>query len=65
MDIRELLIGLGFLVVGIFALWVALPRDGQVRGFLRSDAVQSYYAVVVLGIIAVGLVNIVRGFVPG
>jgi hypothetical protein len=57
----DLLIGVGFLVFAGLAFWVALPRDGQVRSFLRNDHVQAYFTVAILGAIAFGLVNIFTG----
>ena len=51
-------------VASSLAFWIALPRDGLVRPFLRNDDVQAYYAVVVLGLFSVGLVNIITGLAP-
>jgi hypothetical protein len=65
MNVVELLIGVSSVLASILAMWLALPRDGQVRGFLRSDTMQASYAVIVLGIFAFGVVNIVTGLVPG
>jgi len=64
MNLRELLLGVCLVVASSLALWIALPRDGQVRPFLRNDDVQAYYAVVVLGLFSVGLVNIITGLAP-
>ena len=44
----ELFVGAAFLIATAFAFWIALPQDGQVRSFLRSDQVQAYYAVALL-----------------
>ena len=57
----ELALGAASVVAACLAMWLALPRDGQVRWFLRNDQVQAYYAVVVLGAFALGLVNLTRG----
>ena len=64
MNLQELLLGVCLVVASGLALWIALPRDGLVRPFLRNDDVQAYYAVVVLGLFSVGLVNIITGLVP-
>jgi len=53
--------GAGALLLGILAFWIALPRRGQVRGFLKSDAVQAYYTVAVIVLAAFGSVNLFRG----
>jgi len=66
MDIAELVFGIILVAVSVVALWFALPKeDGQVRPFLRNEHAQSYFAVVVIGMFALGLVNIVTGIVPG
>lgn len=64
MDIGELLVGIALLVGSVGVLRLALPRNGQVRPLLRSDTVQAYFTVVVLGAFALGVVNIVTGIVP-
>ena len=64
MNLQELLLGVCLVVASGLALWIALPRDGLVRPFLRNDDVQAYYAVVVLGLFSVGMVNIITGLVP-
>ena len=51
----QLIAGGVVLVASVLGFWVALPRDGEVRSFLRNDAVQAYYAVAVLGGFAGGL----------
>ena len=57
---------LGIALIGVATLgwWIALPRDGVVREFLRSEHVQAYYAVVVLGGYGFGLANVIRGVWP-
>jgi hypothetical protein len=66
MDLGELLLGVVMVAASVGALWFALPKeDGQVRPFLRSEHAQSYFAVVILSMFALGMVNIVTGIVPG
>ena len=64
MNVVEVLIGLGAIVASILALWIALPRDGRARAWLRGDTRQAMYAVMVLSIFAYGMANIVTGLVP-
>jgi hypothetical protein len=64
MQVLEILIGLGAIVVSLLALWIALPRDGQVRSWLLTDNRQALYAVMVLSIFAYGMANVVTGVVP-
>jgi len=59
----QLIVGLVLLVGSIFAYWYSLPQDGQVRSFLRSDQVQAYYAVTLIGGFAGGLLLTVLGLV--
>jgi hypothetical protein len=66
MNLTELLIGIVLVGVSVAAFWISLPKeDGQVRPFLRNDHAQSYFAVVILGMFALGMVNIVTALVPG
>ena len=53
--------GVGALLLGALAFWIALPRRGQVRRFLKSDAVQAYYTVAIIVLVAFGGVNLFRG----
>jgi hypothetical protein len=64
MNVLEILIGLGAIAASVLALWIALPRDGQIRAWLRGDTRQALYAVMVLSIFAYGMANIVTGLVP-
>jgi divalent metal cation (Fe/Co/Zn/Cd) transporter len=48
-------------VVGAVAFWLALPRYGQVRSFLRNDQVQAYYTVAIVVLLGGGVINIVLG----
>lgn len=59
----ELLVGTALLVVFVAAVWFALPQDGKVRGFLRNDQIQAYYAVAILGALVMGLLYTVLGLV--
>jgi hypothetical protein len=60
-DAARYLLGIAFIVASSVAFWIALPRDGQVRSFLRNDQFQAYYAVALLISFVFGVVNIVRG----
>ena len=59
----QILVGAVFLVAFGLAVWLALPRDGKVRSFLRNDQVQAYYTVAVIAVLAVGLINVVFGLI--
>jgi hypothetical protein len=63
-NVVEVLIGVVAIVVSVLALWIALPKGGQVRSWLRSHTRQALYAVMVLSIFAYGMTNIVTGLVP-
>jgi hypothetical protein len=65
MDVGEVLLGVGLVVASALAFLIARPRDGRVRHFLRNDAMQAYFTVIILGAFTLGLVTIVTGFVPG
>jgi hypothetical protein len=41
--------------------WIALPRRGQVRSFLKSDEAQAYFTVAIIVLVAFGGVNLFRG----
>jgi hypothetical protein len=64
MNVLEILVGVGAIIASGLALWVAMPTDGQARGWLQGDTRQSLYAVMVLSIFAYGIANIVTGLVP-
>ena len=53
--------GAVFFAVGILGFFIAMPRDGQVRSFLRNDDVQAYYTVTMIALVAFGAVNVVTG----
>jgi hypothetical protein len=53
--------GLGLVLIAAIAFFIALPRGGQVVGFLRNDHVQSYYVVAVLGFFVIGALSIAAG----
>jgi len=59
----QLLLAVAVLVASVLGFLVALPKDGQVRPFLRSDQLQSYYAVAVLGGFTGGLLYTVLGLI--
>jgi hypothetical protein len=64
MHVQEILLGMAFIGAASLAWWIALPRDGEVREFLRNDQVQAYYAVAILGSYGIGLANIITGLWP-
>jgi len=57
----EFLFGLSLIVGSILGFWIALPRRGQVRGFLRNDHIQAYYTVALIGAFIIGLLNLGLG----
>jgi hypothetical protein len=59
----EFLVGAVLLVASGSAFWFALPRDGEVRRYLRDDKVQAYYTVAILGAFVLGLLNVVLGLI--
>jgi hypothetical protein len=65
MDVEQLLLGIGLVAASALTSWIALPRGGQVRPFLRSDSAQAYLAVSIIGALGLGVVNIITGLVPG
>jgi hypothetical protein len=52
----ELITSLVLLLASIAGLWLARPKGGRVRPFLRNDQVQAYYAVALLAAFVVGLI---------
>ena len=42
MNLGEILLGACLVGVAMLAFWIALPRAGFVRPFLRNDDVQAY-----------------------
>jgi hypothetical protein len=54
----EIFVGVALVIAAAVAFWMALPRSGHVRSFLRNEQVQAYYAVA-----GFGVVNIVRGMI--
>ena len=52
MNVGAIVLGVCLVVASILAFWIALPRDGQVRWFLRNDYAQAYYAVSTLGLLS-------------
>jgi hypothetical protein len=59
----QLLIGMILLVASALAFWLGFPRDGKVRGFLRNDQAQAYYAVAMIGALVGGILNVVLGLI--
>jgi hypothetical protein len=57
----ELLVGAVFLIASVSAFWFALPRGGEVRGYLRNEQVQAYYAVALVVGFIVGVGSLVLG----
>ena len=58
------MLGLALIGAASLAWWIALPRQGVVRAFLRNEQVQAYYAVAVIGGYGFGLANIIKGVWP-
>jgi hypothetical protein len=56
-------IGLILLALSCLGYWHALPRDGEVRGYLRNDHVQAYYTVALIGGLVSGILLTVLGLV--
>ena len=50
----QFLAGVILLVAFGLAFWLALPRDGKVRSFLRNDQVQAYYTVALIALLGGG-----------
>lgn len=59
----QFLIGVVLFAISCLAFWHALPKDGQVRGYLPNDAVQAYYAVLLIGGLVGGSLLIILGAV--
>ncbi len=57
----QFLVGTILLVAFGLAFWLALPRDGKVRSFLRNGQVQAYVALI--GALAGGILNVVLGLI--
>jgi len=51
----QLAIALAILVLSIMAFRFALPVDGKVRPYLRSDTAQAYYTVLLVFGLVFGL----------
>lgn len=54
----EFVAGTILMAISALGFWIALPKGGQVRTFLRNDEVQSYYTVAVICAFAYGAVNV-------
>jgi hypothetical protein len=57
----ELIVGAIMVAASLFAFWIALPTDGQVRPFLSNEHVQAYYAIAIIGAFFYGAVNVFMG----
>ena len=64
MNLQEVLLGTALIGAATLGWWIALPRDGEVRAFLRNEHVQAYYAVAVIGGYGIGLANVISGVWP-
>jgi hypothetical protein len=51
-----LLVGLVLIALAAAAMKVALPRNGQVRGFVSHESLESAVSFAITGGIAVGLI---------
>ena len=51
------------LIASVVGFWLALPLDGEVRGFLRNDNAQAYYTLAIVGGFAGGLLYTVLGLI--
>lgn len=59
----QFLAGTILLIAFGLAFWLALPRDGKVRSFLRNEQVQAYYTVAMLAALFGGILNVVLGLI--
>jgi hypothetical protein len=59
----QFFVGTILLVAFCLAFWLALPRDGKVRSFLRNDQTQAYYTVAMIAALAGGVLNVVLGLI--
>jgi membrane protein YqaA with SNARE-associated domain len=57
----QFLAGTILLIAFGLAFWLALPRDGKVRSFLRNEQVQAYYTVALIAALSGGILNVVLG----
>ncbi len=54
----ELVAGAILLAASVFGLLIALPKDGEVRPFLRNEHAQAYYTIAIIGAFVYGAVNV-------
>lgn len=57
----ELIVGAVLTGASVFALMIALPKDGEVRPFLRNEHAQAYYTIATMGAFVYGAVNLFAG----
>jgi hypothetical protein len=57
----ELIVGGILVAASVFALMIALPKDGEVRSLLRNEHAQAYYAIAIIGAFVYGMVNLFVG----
>ena len=51
------------LIASVVGFWLALPLDGEVRGFLRNDNAQAYYTLAIIAGFAGGLLYTVLSLI--
>lgn len=54
-------LGAVLIVVSLVALWRALPRNGEVRPFLRTDGLQSTYTLAMIAALTFGILALAVG----
>ena len=57
----ELIVGGILIAASVFLFMIALPKDGEVRSFLRNEHVQAYYTIAIIGTFVYGAVNLFVG----
>jgi hypothetical protein len=58
-------LGVVLLVVAGVMYWLARPRNGEMAGFLKAKYVESSYAVLLVGLIGVGVACVFGGIAGG
>ena len=54
-------LGAVLIVISLVALWGALPRNGEVRPFLRGDGLQATYTLAMIAALTFGILALVVG----